>query len=131
MLMLENNRRGMGPRSVHPIPDFSANDSNEVMLSRLDPQDSQEQATRSISQEGNKEPCRTASLSDMSKVIVKKLSVEVTNKRKSEVDGYTDPQDIGDYYLIHQRKREEDRITSQTNDRDDRTGSNLGIGIAL
>ena len=115
----KNPRRGMGPRSVNPIPDYSLNGSNEQIYIRHDMTGHDtdlESGHATNSKNGG---------------IVKQTSVEVTAARKSHVRGSTDEEDIGDYYLIQQSRREADRLGRKTSDKKQKRSSGFGIGRGL
>ncbi|KAK4134425.1 hypothetical protein BT67DRAFT_433933 [Trichocladium antarcticum] len=119
----KNPRRGMGPRSVNPLPDFSVNGSEEHIYIRDDGKGAHTRYGKTAGHDTELEsgyPTHTRS-----GVIVKQTSVEVTASR-----GSIDAEDIGDYYLVKQSNREADRFAGRTSDRKQQR-LNFGIGRAL
>lgn len=107
MLEDKNPRRGMGPRSVNPIPNFTVNDSDEQICAHHDEDDSRT-LTRDAdtpSPLGHTDLEAGRLTSSMSGVILKQTSVEVVETRKSLAGLSPDGRDVGDYYLVTESKR--------------------------
>lgn len=119
----KNPRRGMGPRSVNPLPDFSVNGSEEHIYIRDDGKGAHTRYGKTAGHDTELESGYATNT--RSGVIVKQTSVEVTASR-----GSIDAEDIGDYYLVKQSNREADRFAGRTSDRKQQR-LNFGIGRAL
>lgn len=115
----KNPRRGMGPRSVNPIPNFTRNSSDENIHSHCGHDEESGGATSSGT------PCETdvesghachsvaaAAHARAAGVIVKQTSVEVIEMREPE-RGAAAKREIGDYYLVEQSKRDAERLAGQ------------------
>jgi hypothetical protein len=104
----KNPRRGMGPRSVHHIPNFTANDSEEHIYTQNDNDDLQTRQvdTPSPVQLTDLEAARVTS--SMNGVIVKQTSVEVVETRKSLAGLAPDGRDLSDYYFLTHTRRDGD-----------------------
>ncbi|KAK4234864.1 hypothetical protein C8A03DRAFT_18304 [Achaetomium macrosporum] len=113
----KNPRRGMGPRSVNPIPVTTINGSDE----HINPQPADD--GRTTSYETDIELGQVAAQSKHG-AIIKKTSVEVTESRELEEAGTG--QDIGDYYLVRQSKQDAERLAERANACDGRTSSMQG-----
>ncbi|KAK4169641.1 hypothetical protein QBC43DRAFT_37082 [Cladorrhinum sp. PSN259] len=94
-------RRGLGPRSVNPLTDFSVNDSQEHICieDRVGTMGTQARS-ETMDLEAGRCPSRGG-------VIFKQTSVEVTETRMSRFPS-DETEDIGDYYLVQQCKRSEE-----------------------
>jgi hypothetical protein len=140
-------RRGIGPRSVHPIPDFTMNASDEQIYAgygneRGDDAGSSSTTTAAASAtagyEVDLESARAAIHSrgtcggggSGGGVIVKQTSVEVIESRRTEErEGR---HEVGDYYLLRQSRREAERMARQASTgKRRRTGSAFGIGRSV
>ncbi|KXX75496.1 hypothetical protein MMYC01_208110 [Madurella mycetomatis] len=107
MLEDKNPRRGMGPRSVHPIPNFTANDSEEQICVLHDEDGS---PTHTLDADTPMSMTRVdietgGVASTMNGVILKQTLVEVIETRKSLAGLSPNGQDIGDYYLVTESRR--------------------------
>ncbi|GAB1319305.1 Rhodopsin domain-containing protein [Madurella fahalii] len=110
----KNPRRGMGPRSVHPIPNFTANDSEEqICVSHHHHHDDDDDGSRTHTRDAHTptslnrgvdlEAGRVAP--SLNGVILKQTSVEVVETRKSLAGPSPDGRDVGDYYLVTESRR--------------------------
>ncbi|KAK1749791.1 hypothetical protein QBC47DRAFT_129792 [Echria macrotheca] len=122
----KNSRRGMGPRSVNPIPELTVNGSEEYIV---DPQNKEVQG---VSTNGSDTDIEAGQGNGG---ILKQTSVQVTEMRKSRTDlPGNDPRDIGDYYLVQQSQQsrpstEAARRAQNTNSRRAKTSS-IHLGMA-
>jgi hypothetical protein len=115
----KNPRRGMGPRSVNPIPNFSMNGSDEHIYIR------HEDDGGTTSYDTDLESGRATH--GRGGVIVKQTSVEVIETRHSG-----DPageRDVGDYYLVKQSQREAERLARKTSVGGKRRRSSATFGV--
>jgi len=99
----KNPRRGLGPRSVHQITEFTMNGSEERIV------DPQNQNTQQPSQDGAETHGSDADV-DAGRSnggILKETSLQVTEMRKSRSDLESNDERnmIGDYYLVEQSRR--------------------------
>ena len=85
-------RRGTGPRTINPIPDFTLNGSDEHIC----PPDHDEWGTTSF------ETDLEAGRSLKNGVILKRSSIEIIEMQ--QVGEPTDAQDITDYYTLRQEQ---------------------------
>ncbi|KAL2267178.1 hypothetical protein VTJ83DRAFT_4455 [Remersonia thermophila] len=113
----KNPRRGMGPRSVHPIPDVTMNGSDENIFHyhysiQHDDGQSSGSTAAATPYDTDLEAARAA-IHSRGKggggVIVKQTSVEVIESPRRLGEG----DDVGDYYLFKQSRREAERVTRQ------------------
>lgn len=130
MLQDKNPRRGMGPRSVHPIPNFTANDSEEQICVEHDedgtPTHTRDSDTPTSMTRVDVEAGRVAST--MTGVILKQTSVEVVETRKSLAGLSPDGRDIGDYYLVTESRRLGDGAGPKKMERRPKRAS-MGFGL--
>lgn len=95
-----NPRRGMGPRSINPLTNFSLNESEENIIT--DRADETQQARSDTDTEAARPPSRGGG-------ILIQTSVQVKEMRKSQF-----PEDeestIGDYYLVEQSRKTEEAL---------------------
>ena len=91
----KNPRRGMGPRSVNPIPNFSVNDSEENIYTRND------DGGGTASYDTDLESAQATRV--RAGVIVKQTSIEVIETQKFGYDA--SGQNVGDYYLVMQSRQ--------------------------
>ncbi|KAL2015762.1 hypothetical protein VTK56DRAFT_4853 [Thermocarpiscus australiensis] len=124
-----NPRRGMGPRSVNPIPDFSVNCSDEHIYTRQEEDDTYAQDEEMGVRSADLEAGRSAYLPPRNGVIVKQTSVEVIEMRRSHAGLSAEGGDIGDYYLVKQFRRNPDDVGRKQSDRKHRRSS-LSFGIS-
>lgn len=119
----KNPRRGMGPRSVNPIPNFSMNCSDEHIYTHHD-----EDCRGTTSYDTDIESGRATH--SRAGVIMKQTSVEVIETRHSGEP--TNEHGVGDYYLVKQAQREEERLARQASGGKRRRSSvTFGIGKAV
>ncbi len=106
-----NPRRGMGPRSVNPIPNFSVNGSEENIV-RAD--DADLEAGLPVGGASAREPARSG-------VILKKTSLEIIEMRR--IGELEEERDVADYYLVRQQQDSEILVVGRKNSvgRRDRT----------
>ncbi|KAK1836342.1 hypothetical protein QBC39DRAFT_84762 [Podospora conica] len=101
----KNPRRGMGPRSVNPITEFTMSGSEEHII---DPSSKDvavhQMPERQSSSDGDLETGRGNSR----RVIMKQTTLQVTESRKSKTETGEDDGGIGDYYLVQQGRRSGD-----------------------
>jgi hypothetical protein len=104
----KNPRRGMGPRSVNPITEFTLLGSEERII---DPSSSKEVNVLHTRE------TRSSSVADLEtghgnnrQVIMKQTTLQVTESRKSKTDfdAGEDGGGIGDYYLVQQGRKSGD-----------------------
>jgi hypothetical protein len=111
----------MGPQSVNPIPNFSANDSAENIYTRND------QGGGTTSYDTDLESARATHV--RAGVIVKQTSIEVIETRKSGDDASR--QDVRDYYLVTQSQREVEILARNSSaGKQRRSSSTFAIGKA-
>lgn len=116
----KNLRRGMGPRSVNPLPDFSMNGSDEQICARQD--DGGVNETYDIDLEADRTTHRRGG------VIVKQTSVEVIETQ--DFDEERQEGGIGDYYLVKQAQRDSERLARKASvGRGKRSSTAFGVGI--
>lgn len=129
----KNPRRGMGPRSVNPIPNFSVNCSDEHIYARNYDDDFDGAGGSGGGAAASYDTDVEAARATRSKggVIVKQTSVEVIETRNfGEEVG--EREDVGDYYLVRQAQREAERLARQASvGKRRRTSSTFGIGRAV
>jgi hypothetical protein len=113
----KNPRRGMGPRSVNPIPVTTINGSDE----HINPPPADD--GRATSYETDIELGRVASQSKHHGAIIKKTSLEVTESRVRGPEDAETGRDIGDYYLIRQSRQDAERLAERANSGDERTSN--------
>jgi hypothetical protein len=109
----KNPRRGMGPRSVHPITEFTLSGSEEHIVNQNQQQPEAEITTRNAQPSQSEGADTSGSGSDVelelghsSGGILKETSLQVTEMRKSRSDLESgDDGNIGDYYIIEQARR--------------------------
>ncbi|KAH6632195.1 hypothetical protein F5144DRAFT_244773 [Chaetomium tenue] len=119
----KNPRRGMGPRSVNPIPNFSGHDSEENIYTRND----EGGGGGTASYDTDLESARTTTVRPG--VIVKQTSIEVIETLNS--GGEASGQDVGDYYLVTQSQREAEILAGKPSvGKRRRSSSTFGIGRA-
>ncbi|KAK3294441.1 uncharacterized protein B0H64DRAFT_463329 [Chaetomium fimeti] len=117
----KNPRRGMGPRSVNPIPNFSMNASEENIYPRSDG------AGGTASCDIDLESAR--GLHVRAGVIMKQTSIEVIETLKCGDE--TSGENVGDYYLVTQSQREADRAARKPSPgRRRRSSSTFRLGRA-
>ncbi|KAK4150035.1 hypothetical protein C8A00DRAFT_37367 [Chaetomidium leptoderma] len=115
----KNPRRGMGPRSVNPIPNFSMNGSEEHIYVRHD--EDCGTTTYDTDLEGGEATVTNGG-------ILKRTSVEVVETRR--IGEPTNQQDPGDYYL-KQAQQDADHLERTTSGGKRRKSSaTFGIGRA-
>ncbi|EAQ87701.1 hypothetical protein CHGG_04320 [Chaetomium globosum CBS 148.51] len=120
----KNPRRGMGPRSVNPIPNFSGHDSEENIYTRNDEGGG---GGGTASYDIDLESARTTSV--RLGVIVKQTSIEVIETLN--LGGEASGQDVGDYYLVTQSQREAEILARKPSaGKRRRSSSAFGIGRA-
>ncbi|KAK4095853.1 hypothetical protein N658DRAFT_81993 [Parathielavia hyrcaniae] len=142
----KNPRRGRGPRSVNPIPNFSVNGSDERIYwnSRRGGHDeamacsagSYDSAADLESGRANNKAGASATPAaagvgpfPMAGVIVKQTSVEIIETRNS--GEAADERDVGDYYLVRQAHRDAERLARKASAGKRRRSSvTLGMGRA-
>ncbi|KAK4442079.1 hypothetical protein QBC34DRAFT_313847 [Podospora aff. communis PSN243] len=113
----KNPRRGMGPRSVHPITEFTLSGSEEHIVNQNQQQPESENPPQST-QQSRLEGAETSGsgsgsgsdvdleLGHSNGGILKETSLQVTEMRKSRSDlDSGDDRNIGDYYLVEQARR--------------------------
>ncbi|KAM7195512.1 hypothetical protein V8F33_006682 [Rhypophila sp. PSN 637] len=128
----KNPRRGMGPRSIHPITGLSFDGSQERIYSdqRTNEQDRQQTAVSqtAVSDVDHEGFATSAAPSPTSGGILKETSLQVTETRHTASD-----ENIGDYYLIQQqssRTASGERAIVQGNEHKKGKHSGLHFGIA-
>jgi hypothetical protein len=124
----KNPRRGMGPRSVHPIPNFSVNGSDEHLYTCHE-----EESGGTASYDTDLESAQT--MHSRAGVIVKQTSVEVIESRHAGGPAH-EREDVGDYYLVGQAQRDAERLgrlpeASASAGRRTRASPTVGIGRAV
>lgn len=115
----KNPRRGMGPRSVNPIPNFSANGSEEDVQARPE-----------------SDGAKTVSDTDVQAghggmkngVIIKQTSLEIIEMRRTEESA---AEDAGDYYLVRQQQEAELGTRKANPGRWRRSTATVGVGRAV
>lgn len=123
-----NSRRGMGPRTIHPIPDFTVNGSDEQLYGG--PKNHEEEAQSLEMTDLHPDPEAGRGTGPGPGVIVKQTSVQISEMRKSHAGASGDERDMADYYLVRQlEQRGAERLgTSQGDKRQRTSGMNFGIG---
>jgi hypothetical protein len=117
----KNPRRGMGPWSVNPIPNFSVNDSAENIYTRND------EGGGTTSYDTDLESARATHV--RAGVIVKQTSIEVIETQRCGDDA--SGQDVGDYYLVTQSQREAEILARKPSaGKRRRSSSTFAIGKA-
>ncbi|KAL2259763.1 hypothetical protein VTK26DRAFT_6451 [Humicola hyalothermophila] len=142
----KNPRRGMGPRSVNPIPEWTTVNGSDERIVDSTQHDGQEEANagKSNCERGDGHDTDLESGSGGSRrlesrnaglQIVKQTSVEVTAaKRGDDGDGWAEDgrqyrEDIGDYYLVKQGMRDAaDRLGGRGSEKRQRRSNGFGIG---
>ncbi len=116
----KNPRRGLGPRSINPIPDFTFNGSDENIFGHLE-QDGARTLYETDAESGHVSTKRSGG-------IMKQTSLDIIELRQTE--GEAEEQDVGDYYLVKQlRDSELSRNSSVGNLK--RASATFGIGKAV
>lgn len=122
----KNPRRGLGPRSVYPIPNFSVNYSDEQLYTRHE-----EDSGGAASYDTDGEAAQA--MRSRGGVIVKQTSVEIIESRHA--GGPADEREaVGDYYLVGQAQRDAKRLArlpEASAGRRTRTSPTFGIGRAV
>lgn len=92
----KNPRRGMGPRSVNPLTNFTFTESEERIVEPQNPSASSQHTT------GTSPPQQSG--------IMKEVKVSVTEERKSRSDFPSEESlgQPGDFYLVEQARRSEE-----------------------
>ena len=116
----KNPRRGMGPRSVNPIPNFSINCSDEHIYVR------HEEDGGTTSYDTDLEAGQPSSKPG---VIVKQTSVEIIEMRQTGEQ--TAEEDVGDYYLVRQSQQDAERLREVGSGKRNRSSASFIIGRAL
>jgi hypothetical protein len=121
--MFENKdpRRGMGPRSVNPIPNFSVNCSDEHIYARP------HEDPGTTSYETDLEAGQPLSKAG---VIVKQTSVEIIEMRPT--GDQAAEREVGDYYLVRQSQQDAERLAREAGSgKRKRSSASFIIGRAL
>ncbi len=116
----KNPRRGMGPRSINPIPDFTFNGSDENIFARLE-HDTARTVYETDAESGHVPPKRPGG-------IMKQTSLEIIEMRQTEE---AVEQDVGDYYLVKQLRDSELLSRSSSVGKLKRASATFGIGKAV
>lgn len=103
----KNPRRGMGPRSVNPITEFTMSGSEERII---DPSSKEANVLQTRETRSSSDADLETGRGDRRQVIMKQTTLQVTESRKSKTD--FDPREddggIGDYYLVQQGRKSSD-----------------------
>lgn len=125
----KNPRRGMGPRSVNPITDFTMNGSEEHIV------DQQSKDGQMQRHEGDANGSDTDVEGGRGNGgILKQTSLQVTEVRKSRTNlgSQDDVRNIGDYYLVEQARRSAEaprrQNTNNGSKKAKRSSANYGLG---
>jgi len=113
----KNPRRGMGPRSVNPITEFTMSGSEEHIVDQQNNNKGRQRdgADASGSDTDLEAGRRVNSPENGNGGILKETSLQVTETRKNSNAGTNEDQDIGDYYLVQQSRRSADADRRQAN----------------
>jgi hypothetical protein len=124
----KNPRRGLGPRSVYPIPNFSVNCSDEQLYTR---REEEEESGGAASYDPDLEAAQA--MRSRAGVIVKQTSVEVIESRHAG-SAADEREVVGDYYLVGQAQRDAERLARLPEagaGKRTRTSPTFGIGRAV
>lgn len=103
----KNPRRGMGPRSVNPITEFTMSGSEERII---DPSSKEANVLQTRETRSSSDADLETGRGDRRQVIMKQTTLQVTESRKSKTDfdAREDDGGIGDYYLVQQGRKSSD-----------------------
>ena len=110
----KNPRRGLGPRSINPIPDLTFNGSDENIFARPELETDAESGHVPAKRRGG---------------IMKQTSLEIIEMRQTEEEA--EEQDVGDYYLVKQLRESELLSRNSSVGKLKRASATFGIGTAV
>ena len=122
----KNPRRGMGPRSVNPITEFTMNGSEEYIV---DPQNrgAQQPYQTAASTNGSDTDVEAGVATAVSGGILKETSLRVSEMRKSQLDSASHEPD---YYLV-QQSRESNQTANIHHENGSRKAKRSSVNFSL